>query len=164
MATLVPKSIASRDGALFEHQPIFKGRKSDIVWRLSGAIMLVSAAMGGFTVRPLSEATSLPQLAVGLATFFVACFGILFLVRGRAQHESWRAMLKPTAGDDREADPLPANVRSLLAWDAAMGGRASLATFLILRAQQNASQPIHGEKPPRNRKGAAPARPPEEQF
>lgn len=164
MATLVSRSITSRDRALLAHRPVSKTRSGDIVWRIGGAIILVGASMGGFTIRPLSEATALPQLGIGLAAFFAACIGMLFLVRGRAQHDSWRTILNPTAGGQPETDPLPANVRSLLAWDAAMGGRASLATFLILRAQQRAFQPSQRDKPPENLEGAAPARSPEEQL
>jgi hypothetical protein len=96
----------------------------------------------------------LSGLAIALASFFLACFGALLLTRGRKLRDKWRTALSTTASAQSNANPLPENVRALLAWDAAMGGRASVATYLILRAQERTSLPHRGRKPPRPVKAA----------
>lgn len=121
----------------------------DMAWHAGGAALLLGAISTGFAIRPLSQATSVSELALGLGGFCLACFGVLLLTRGRGLRDAWHASLNAQAQDQPPAEPIPENIRSLLAWDAAMGGRASLATYLILRAQQQSTEPRRRRKPPR---------------
>lgn len=129
-------------------------RAGDLVWRFAGSVILVGASATGCFATPLSSTTTLSGLAIALASFFLACFGALLLTRGRKLRDKWRTALSTTASAQSNANPLPENVRALLAWDAAMGGRASVATYLILRAQERTSLPHRGRKPPRPVKAA----------
>lgn len=131
----------------------------DIAWRAAGAALLLGAASSGFTVRPLSNTTSIPALAIGLVSFCVACYGILLLTRGAALRDALSEALDAPVKGRPSAEPVPENIASLLAWDAAMGGRASLATYLILRAQQRPCASTRRRKPSRLSKAAADLRP-----
>ncbi len=117
--------------------------------------MLLGGASTGFAGGPLSNATSLPALAIGLVSFSVACYGLLLLTRGAAFRNALRRSLDAPGTDRPSPEPAPESVTSLLAWDVAMGGRASLATYLILRAQQRPCAPAHRRKLPRPTKAAA---------
>lgn len=126
----------------------------DIAWRTAGAALLLGGA-SGLAAGPLSSATSLPGLAIRLVSFSVACYGLFLLTRGAAFRDAIRRSLDAPVTDRASPEPTPENVSSLLAWDAAMGGRASLATYLILRAQQRPCAPARRRKPPRPTKAAA---------
>ncbi|WP_137788014.1 MULTISPECIES: hypothetical protein [unclassified Sphingomonas] len=131
----------------------------DIAWRAAGAALLLGAASSGFAIRPLSNTTSIPALAIGLVSFCVACYGFLLLTRGAALRDTLRQALDAPAKDRPSAEPVLENITSLLARDAAMGGRASLATYLILRAQQRPCASTRCGKPSRLSKAATDLRP-----
>jgi hypothetical protein len=130
----------------------------DIAWRAAGGALLLGATSSGF-LRPLSNTTSIPALAIGLVSFCLACYGFLLLTRGAALCDALRQALDAPVKDRPSDEPVPENITSLLARDAAMGGRASLATYLILRAQQRPCASTSCGKPSRLSKAASDLRP-----
>lgn len=121
--------------------------KRDLFWRLAGLGLLMAA--GGSTLLHRAvwlTAKSGPapglEAMLGLATFMLACLGVLLIINGARLRDSWKATL-----DNREPKaPFEAHKRAkrmsennLTADFVRIGsvdGRTMLAAMLILRARE----------------------------
>lgn len=130
--------------------------RRDILHRLAGVAIMVGA--GGSTLlhrevwlaHASGAATGL-EAALGLLTFVLASFGLLLVVGGSKLRDGWKRdcdraarrreqCAKPDMGTfDREAEDHRIMAAAMDPMVFA-GGRAAVATFLVMRARQAVAQ------------------------
>ena len=132
--------------------------KNIIRWRIAGPAMLAGIAGIGVarcsaSPTPAGHAASL-ELVFGLTGFVLACLVAIRIIHG-AQLRNRGAATCGRKARDRAVSPddgraltmAAAEIDPVLLWDPGFGGgRLALATFLVLRAQQRAAQPVDPAK------------------
>ena len=140
--------------------------RRDLRSRAAGIAILVGAgaislAHGAAPVGAATVHASSIDLSLALASFVLACLGLLLIIQGARLRDGWVSACK-RAERDRTAlkrDGQKSAVTEIdptVLWDPGLGGgRLALSTFLILRAQQQAAQAREVPTP----KQSAPAEP-----